>query len=110
MKLKSFLLVMLKIFCLKLLKIFFNFREGLVIIRKESKYGPPKEAMYDTTVWAEAGLQFDEWLKSFRSDNPVKKHMLGDMYFISSVWERNGMRYSGIHMFYGNSDIFHSLV
>ena len=54
-----------------------------MIIRKESQYFPPKEVMYDTTVWAEAGLQFDEWLESFRSVNPVKKHVNGDMYFIS---------------------------
>ena len=75
-----------------------------MIIRKESQYGSPKEMMYDATVWAEAGLQFDEWLESFRTVNPVMKHVIGDMYLISSVWERNTVRYSGIHMLDGNSD------
>ena len=35
----------------------------------------------------------------------VQKHVVGDLYFISSVWERNGVRYSGIHMLDANSDI-----
>ena len=35
----------------------------------------------------------------------VKKHVVGDLYFISSVWERNGVRYSGIHMLDANSNI-----
>ena len=76
-----------------------------MIIRKESQYGPPKEATYDTTTWAKAGLQFNEWRECFITLDTVKKHMVGDLYLITSVWERNGVRYSGIHIIDANSDI-----
>ena len=44
-----------------------------MIIRKEPQYGPPKEAAYDTTTWAEAGLQFDEWRECFMTLDTMKK-------------------------------------
>ena len=84
---------------------FVNFREGLGIIRKESQYGPPKEATYDTTTWAEAGLQFNKWRMCFMTLDTMKKYMVGDLYFISSVWKRNSVRYLGIHMLDANCDI-----
>ena len=76
-----------------------------MIIRKESQYDPPKETICDTTTWAEAGLQFNEWKECFMTVETVKKHLVGDLYFIFSVWERNSVRYSGIHMLDANSDI-----
>ena len=50
-------------------------------------------------------MQFDDWKELFTTTKPVKSHVFGDMYFISSIWERNNMRYSGIHKLDGSSDI-----
>ena len=81
------------------------YREGKVILRKESQYGPVKEAEYDTTAWVEAMIQFDDWKEVFTTTKPMKSHVFGDMYFVSSIWERNNMRYSGIHKLDASSNI-----
>lgn len=78
----------------------FYCREGKVHITKESKegnYGPPKKAVYNTTVWAEINLLFDELRESFKGDKPLKRKVIDDMYLVSSIWEKNGVRYSGVH-------------
>ena len=64
---------------------------------KTSDYGPPKIAVYDTTVWAEATLQFNEWKECFKHDRPLKRAVYNDYYFVSSIWAKNDVRYSGIH-------------
>ena len=74
-------------------------------MRKESQYGPLKEAEYDTTVWVEAMVQFDDWKELFITTKPKKSHVFGNMDFVSIIWERNSMRYSRIHKLDGSSDI-----
>ena len=66
-------------------------------LEKISDYGPPKIAVYDKTVWAEATLQFNEWKEYFQSDEPVKYSVHKDYFFVSSISARNNVRYSGIH-------------
>ena len=66
-------------------------------MKKISDYGPPKSAEYDTTVWAEATLQFNDWKEFFQNDRPTKRAVYKDYYFVSSIWARNNVRYSGIH-------------
>lgn len=73
-------------------------------MRKDSQYGPPKEAEYDTIVWVEAMIQFDDWKELFTTTKP-KSHVSRDMYFVSSIWVRNNMRYSRIYKLGGSSDI-----
>ena len=53
--------------------------------------------MYNTTVWAEATLDFEPWKEVFKSDKAVKSFVYGDYYFVSSIWSKNNVRYSGIH-------------
>ena len=53
--------------------------------------------MYNTTVWAEATLDFEEWKDVFNSDKAVKSFLYSDYYFVSSIWSKNNVRYSGIH-------------
>ena len=53
--------------------------------------------MYDTTTWLKAKLQFNDWKKCFQSYDPVKYLVHEDYYFVSSIWDRNNVRYSGIH-------------
>ena len=48
-------------------------------------------------MWAEATLQFEEWRESFKSEAAVKRLVHEDYYFVSSIWSRNNVRYSGIH-------------
>lgn len=60
-------------------------------------YGPPKEVVYDSILWAEATLQFEDLKEVFQGDKQLTRHVHGDMYFVSSIWERNNVRYSGIH-------------
>ena len=64
---------------------------------KTFEYGPPKSAAYDTTVWAEATLQFGDWKECFQNDRPMKRFVFKDYYFVSSIWPRNNVRYSGMH-------------
>ena len=59
--------------------------------------GLPKSVTYNTMTWAEATLQFPEWLHALEGEAPVKYHVVDNMYFISSIWKQNGRRYSGIH-------------
>ena len=72
-------------------------RNGTLKFEKISDYGPPKTAVYDTTVWAEATLQFNEWKDIFQNEKSVKRSVYKDYYFVSSIWARNNVRYSGIH-------------
>ena len=72
-------------------------RNGTLKFEKISDYGPPKSVVYDTTVWAEATLQFNDWKEYFQSDRAVKRAVFKDYYFVSSIWARNNVRYSGIH-------------
>ena len=72
-------------------------RKGTLKFEKESEYGPSKIAVYSTIVWAEATLQFDEWRECFKDDKSVKRLVHGDYNFVSSIWARNNVRYSGIH-------------
>ena len=58
-----------------------------MILKKASTYGPPKKVEYDANVWVDATVQFDEWKKCFITTDPVKTHVSGNMYFISSLWE-----------------------
>ena len=53
--------------------------------------------MYNTTVWAEATLDFEEWKEVFKSDKAVKTFVYSDYFFVSSIWSKNNVRYSGIH-------------
>ena len=53
--------------------------------------------MYNTTVWAEATLDFKQWKEVFKSDKAVKSFVYSDYYFVSSIWSKNNVRYSGIH-------------
>ena len=48
-------------------------------------------------MWAEATLDFEKWKEVFKSDKAVKSFVYGDYYFVSSIWSKNNMRYSGIH-------------
>lgn len=48
-------------------------------------------------MWAEATLQFNDWKEYFQSDKPTKRVIHEDFYFVSSIWARNNVRYSGIH-------------
>ena len=64
-----------------------------------------KEAEYDNTVWVEAMIQFDDCKEVFTTTKPLKSHVFCNMYFVSSIWERNNMRYSGINKLDGSSDI-----
>ena len=66
-------------------------------LEKISDYRPPNIAVYDTTVWAEATLQFNKWKEYFQNDEPVKCTVHKDYFFVSSIWARNNVRYSGIH-------------
>ena len=45
-------MIMITVLIIFELCLFLNFREGLVIIRKELQYGPPKQATFDTTTWS----------------------------------------------------------
>ena len=74
-------------------------------LEKISDYGPPKIAVYDTTVWAEATLQFNEWKEYFQNDEPVKRTVHKDYFFVSSIWARNNMRCSGIHHLNASGEI-----
>lgn len=88
--------------------LFLHFREGKIRIKKEPKvenYMPAKVAEYDTTVWAEATLQFEDWKEWFHTDKPLQQLVYGRMYFVSSIWSKNGIRYSGIHKLNDNSEI-----
>ena len=84
---------------------YFIYRKGTLKFEKESDYGPSKIAVYSTIVWAEATLQFDEWKECFKDDKPVKRLVHGDYYFISSIWDRNQVRYSGIHCLNAKGEI-----
>ena len=48
-------------------------------------------------MWAEATFDFEKWKEVFKSDKPVKSFVYGDYYFVSSIWSKNNVRYSGIH-------------
>ena len=48
-------------------------------------------------MWAEATLQFNDWKEFFQNDRPTKQAVYKDYYFVSSIWARNNVRYSGIH-------------
>ena len=48
-------------------------------------------------MWAEATLDFEKWKEVFKSDKAVKSFVYGDYYFVSSIWSKNNVRYSGIH-------------
>ena len=74
-------------------------------LEKISDYGPPKIAVYDTTVWAEATLQFNGWKEYFQNDEPVKHTVHKDYFFVSSIWARNNVRYSGIHRLNASGEI-----
>lgn len=80
-------------------------REGKLKFVKTSESAPAKVIEYDTTIWAEAILQFDTWKEFFTTTAEYKKHIFEDMYFISSVWEKNNIRYSGIHKLNAESKI-----
>lgn len=67
--------------------------------------GRDKSAEYSTLVWAEACMQFDEWYNLFDTDSAEKKLVAEDYFFISSKWEKNGYRYSGIHRFNEKNEI-----
>ena len=73
------------------------FRNGTLKFDKVSEYGPPKIAVYDTSVWAEATLQFNGWKEYFQNDRPAKCFVYKDYYFVSSIWPKNNVRYSGMH-------------
>lgn len=73
------------------------YRYGTVHLKKESLDGLPKSVTYNSATWAEATLQFPEWMNALEGDQPAKFHVIDDMYFISSIWKQNGRRYSGIH-------------
>lgn len=78
------------------------------MLKKEGNadnYTPPKVVEYDTTVWAEAVLQFEELKEVFCGSESLKKKVYENMYFVSSIWEKNGVRYSGIHQLNENSEI-----
>ena len=90
------------------LKISNYFRLGKIVLKKEGNadnYTPPKVAVYDTTIWAEAVLQFENWKEAFCGSEPVKALVFEDYYFVSSIWEKNGIRYSGIHRMNDESEI-----
>ena len=53
--------------------------------------------MCNTTVWAEATLDFEQWKEVFKSVKAVKGFVYSDYYFMSSIWSKNNVRYSGIH-------------
>ena len=72
---------------------------------KESDYGPSKIAVYNTSVWAEATYDFEKWKEVFKSDKAVKSFVYGDYYFVSSIWSKNNVRYSGIHRLNEREDI-----
>ena len=81
------------------------YREGTLKFTKVSDYGPSKIAVYNTTVWAEATLKFEEWKEVFKGEENVKDFVHGDFHFVSSIWEKNGVRYSGIHRLNGRGEI-----
>ena len=83
----------------------FYYREGTLKFRKDSDYGPSKFAVYNTTVWAEATLKFEEWKEVFKGEERVKDFVHGDFHFVSSIWEKNGVRYSGIHRLNARGEI-----
>lgn len=74
-----------------------HYRNGTLKFEKISDYGPPKSAVYNTTVWAEATLQFNDWKEYFQNEKAAKRAVFNDYYFVSSIWAKNGVRYSGIH-------------
>ena len=48
-------------------------------------------------IWAEATLQFDQWKDVMQTEQPAKLKVFEDYFFVSSIWDRNNIRYSGIH-------------
>lgn len=52
---------------------------------------------YDVSVWAEAVVHFNKWKESFQTTEAVTDPLVGVIYFVSSIWEKNKYRYSGIH-------------
>ena len=82
---------------MKLITIYLILKGRNSEFEKESDYGPSKIAVYNTTVWAEATLDFEQWKEIFKSDKAVKSFVYSDYYFVSSIWSKNNVRYSGIH-------------
>ena len=74
---------------------------------KKSEYQLPKRAFYNAITWAEATLQFDAWKEILESENKAKMFVHDNFYFVSSIWEKNNMRYSGIHRMNERGEIIH---
>ena len=60
---------------------------------------------YEAIVWAEATILFDEFKEVMQGEKKAVIQVVDSYYYVSSIWEKNNVRYSGIHKMNGNGEI-----